>query len=150
MIKNADHVTVVVSDLAAAIEFFKLLNFVETHNVIIENEPFAKYMDIPNVKADHVTLVLHHGNKEAEPHFEIQLLHFYHPHPKTDPNIHRLDKYGYNHLCFAVDNIEDMIKKFQDKNVKVLTDILDFNDRKLIYFQGPDGIILELAELKPS
>ncbi|AWN75605.1 VOC family protein [Legionella anisa] len=150
MIKNADHVTIAVNDLPAAIEFFKLLNFIETHNVIIENEPFAKYMNIPAVKADHVTLVLYHGDKEAKPHFEIQLLHFYHPKPQMDPNIHRLDKYGYNHLCLAVDNIEEVIERLQNNNVKILSEILDFNNRKLVYFEGPNGIILELAELKKA
>jgi|SRR5580704_8979346 catechol 2,3-dioxygenase-like lactoylglutathione lyase family enzyme len=148
MIKNADHVTIAVSDLQASIEFFKLLNFIEVHRVIIENEPFAKYMNIPGVKAEHITLVLYHGDKEAKPHFEIQLLHFYHPTPKKDLHIHRLDKYGYNHLCFAVDNIEKIIEQFQSKNIKILSDILDFNNKKLVYFEGPDGIILELAELK--
>ncbi|WP_207385791.1 hypothetical protein [Legionella busanensis] len=53
-------------------------------------------------------------------------------------------------MCFAVDNIEKLIKKLQRNNIKILSDILDFNDRKLIYFEGPDGIILELAELKNS
>ncbi|WP_419420778.1 VOC family protein [Legionella sp. D16C41] len=148
MIKNADHITVVVSDLPAAIKFFNLLGFIKTHATIIEDEPFAKYMNIPNIKADHITLVLYHNNKEAEPHFEIQLLHFYNPIPKKDSYINRLDKYGYNHLCFAVDDIEELIKKLQHNDVKILSNILDFNDRKLIYFAGPDGIILELAELK--
>ncbi|STX52479.1 Uncharacterised protein [Legionella busanensis] len=91
MIKNADHITVVVSDLSSAINLFKILGFVQTHTTIIENEPFAKYMNIPNVKADHVTLVLYYGDKEAKPHFEIQLLHFYNPKPKMDSNIHRLE-----------------------------------------------------------
>jgi catechol 2,3-dioxygenase-like lactoylglutathione lyase family enzyme len=67
-----------------------------------------------------------------------------------EPNIHRLDKYGYNHLCFAVDNIDNVIERLQSNNVKILSEILDFNKRKLVYFEGPNGIILELAELKKT
>ncbi|MGM9452801.1 hypothetical protein ACTAZI_05625 [Legionella bozemanae] len=100
MIKNADHVTIAVSDLPAAIKFFKLLNFVETHAVIIENEPFTKYMNIPAVKADHVTLVLYHGEKEAKPHFEIQLLHFYHPKPQMEPNIPNYSPYPASYFKY--------------------------------------------------
>jgi len=148
MIKNADHMTIVVSDINASIHFFELFNFTKTKAVIIENEPFAKYMNISNIKADHVTLVLQHFDEEATPHFEIQLLHFHHPKPQEDTNIHRLDKLGYNHLCFAVEDIKQMIQKLKNHGVKIISDILDFHARKLVYVEGPDGIIIELAELK--
>jgi catechol 2,3-dioxygenase-like lactoylglutathione lyase family enzyme len=148
MIKNIDHMTIAVTHLEAAKEFFRLLNFVVTHEVVIENEPFAKYMNIADIKADHVSMVLYHGDKEAQPRFEIQLLHFYRPEPQQDATIHRLDKHGYNHLCFAVDDIQKEIEKLERNNVKILSDLLDFNDRILVYFEGPDGIILELAQWK--
>ena len=84
--------------------------------------------------------------KNAKPRFEIQLLHFYSPEPQQDPNHGRLDKLGYNHLCFKVDDIEEEINKLRANNVKILSDVLNFNNRKLVYLAGPDGIILELAQ----
>lgn len=142
MIKNIDHITVAVTDLEAAKKFFALLGFIEEHRVIIQGERFANYMHINGLKADHVTLVLQNSN----PRFEIQLLHFYSPEPQSDPSINRLDKLGYNHMCFVVDDIEAEIKKLTAHGVKMISDVLSFNERKLVYFEGPDGITLELAQ----
>lgn len=150
MLKNADHVTLVVSDLQTAKQFFHLLNFIEVYTTVIEGEPFSSYMSIPGLKADHVTLVLYHGDEEAKPRFEIQLLHFHHPDPQIDVNISRLDKYGYNHLCFAVTNIQECMEKLRKNNVKILSEVLHFHARKLVFFEGPDGIVLELTERESS
>ena len=141
MIKHPDHVTLCVSDLPAAKAFVELLGFNEEHAVVIEGEPFSTYMQIPEVKADHVTMVL-----PGKPRFEIQLLHFHRPVPEQDPLVHRLDKLGYNHLCLSVDDIEAEVERLKHAGVKVLSDIMDFNSRRLVYFAGPDGIVLELAE----
>ena len=58
MIKNPDHVTVVVRDLDAAKRFFALLDFEETMAVVIKGDRFADYMGLDEIEADHVTLVL--------------------------------------------------------------------------------------------
>ncbi|KTD68680.1 MULTISPECIES: VOC family protein [Legionella] len=142
MIKNIDHVTVAVTNLLTAKEFFSHLGFVEERSVIIEGERFANYMHIKNLKADHVTLVL----QDSNPRFEIQLLHFYSPEPQYDPYINRLDKVGYNHICFVVDDIEFEIEKLKSNGVRIISDILSFHKRKLVYIEGPDGIIVELAQ----
>lgn len=142
MIKNADHITVAVRDLDAAISFFKHLNFYEEHRVIIEGEPFASYMRIPELKADHVTLVLQH----SEPRFEIQVLRFYSPTPQSDPHINRLDKLGYNHLCFAVDDIESEVARLSSEGIHFISTILEFNDKKLVYLEGPENITIELGQ----
>ncbi len=139
--KHADHVTLAVRDLPAAKAFVELLGFHEEHSVVIEGEPFATYMRIPNLKADHVTMVL-----PGEPRFEIQLLHFYSPTPQEDPLIGRLDKPGYNHLCFAVDDINAEVERLRAAGVQMLSDVMNFNGRLLAYFEGPEGITLELAQ----
>lgn len=142
MMKAIDHVTIAVSDLARAKSFFALLGFVEELAVIIQGEQFEHYMGINDLKADHVTLVL----EDSNPRFEIQLLHFYSPKPQANSSINRLDKLGYNHICFKVDNLEAEVQKLKDNGVRIISDILHFHKRQLVYFEGPDGIILELAQ----
>ncbi len=142
MIKSADHVTVAVKDLDAAIEFFGKLGFYEEHRVVISGEPFESYMRIPDLKADHITLVL----KDCNPRFEIQVLRFHNPTPQHDPHINRLDKLGYNHLCFAVDNITEEVARLKQCGVTFINKIMDFNNKKLVYLEGPEGIIIELGE----
>ena len=70
-----DHMTVVVSDLDGAKEFFGLLGFVERIAVVAQGEAISRYMGIADWEADHVTLVL----EGAPVHQEVQLLRFHHP-----------------------------------------------------------------------
>ncbi len=97
MIKNFDHVTVCVRDLEAAKNFFSLLGFEEDKRVIIAGEPFAGYMGVADIQADHLTMVV----PGLSPRLEVQLLHYRHPQAQADPVIERLDKLGFNHICFA-------------------------------------------------
>ena len=72
MILNPDHVTIAVADAGTAIEFFALLGFRKGHVATIDGGLPARYMGMPGMKAQHITLVL----EGADPHFEIQLLEF--------------------------------------------------------------------------
>jgi hypothetical protein len=66
------------------------LGFKEAVSVVIAGEPFASYMGVPGIEADHVTLVL----ENASPRSEIQLLHYRHPEPLPDPHIRDSTKLG--------------------------------------------------------
>ncbi|ODN43518.1 VOC family protein [Piscirickettsia litoralis] len=140
MIKSYDHLTIAVTNLESAKEFFQILGFETTHDLVIEGEPFSTFMDIKNLKAQHVTL------KHQAANVEIQLLYFYSPEPQTDPHIGRLDKLGYNHLCFGVKDIEAVVETLKTKKIKILSHIMTFNSRKLVYIRGPEGVVIELAE----
>jgi catechol 2,3-dioxygenase-like lactoylglutathione lyase family enzyme len=75
-----DHVTIAVANAATAIEFFELLGFRKQHVTMIDGGPPARYMGMPDMEAQHITLAL----EGAEPRFEIQLLEF-DPRPPDDP-----------------------------------------------------------------
>jgi len=55
-----DHLTIVVRDIDRAKAFFALLGFKEAISVVIAGEPFAGYMGVSGIEAEHVTLVLEH------------------------------------------------------------------------------------------
>jgi catechol 2,3-dioxygenase-like lactoylglutathione lyase family enzyme len=138
-------VTVAVTDRAGAIEFFALLGFRNTHEQTIDGGEPAQYMGMPDMKAQHITLVL----DGAEPHFEIQLLEFDPaPGPDADPGAHptNLRRLGYNHLAFRVDDIESATAHLVANGVTLLSDEMDYISRKLRLFEGPEGITLELVE----
>jgi catechol 2,3-dioxygenase-like lactoylglutathione lyase family enzyme len=142
MIKNFDHATVVVRDLEKAKAFFKLLGFKEDKSVVISGEVFSLYMGIDNIEAEHVTLVL----PNATPRMEVQILKYRHPEPLSDQNITKLNKLGYNHVCFAVDNIEKQVSELKEQGITTRNQIMDFHSRKLVYIFGPEDITVELAE----
>jgi catechol 2,3-dioxygenase-like lactoylglutathione lyase family enzyme len=142
MILHVDHVTVVVRDVAQAKAFFALLGFDEEKSVVISGELFARYMGVKGIEAEHVTLV----SKQATPRFEIQLLRYIRPERLPDADLTNLARPGYNHICFAVKDLEEEVKRLTSHGVSLRNEVMDFHDRKLVFLSGPEGITVELAE----
>ena len=136
-----DHLTVVVEDLDAAKGFFALLGFVESVAVVASGSRVSDYMGIPDWESDHVTLVL----DGAPVHQEIQLLRFHRPPVQPDPETGTLDRVGFNHVCFRVDDLEAMLAHLAAHGVTPRNEVLDYHRRKLVFLDGP-GIVVELAE----
>lgn len=142
MVKRFDHVTIVVRDVEKAKIFFGLLGFEEAISVVISREEMSNYMGIDGIEAEHVTLAL----ADASPPQEVQLLKYRHPDPIPDPNITKLNKLGFNHVCFAVGDLEAELRKLRANGVEPKNEIMDFHDRKLVFIPGPEGITLELLQ----
>ena len=143
VLRNPDHVTIAVANAATAIEFFELLGFRKQHVAMIDGGPPARYMGMPDMKAQHITLEL----EGAQPHFEIQLLEF-DPTPLADldelPT--NLRRRGYNHVAFRVDDITAVSDHLVANGVKMLSDEMDYISRRVRFFEGPEGITLELVQ----
>ncbi len=141
--RNPDHITIAVVDAATAISFFELLGFRKDHVVRIDGDAPARYMGMPDMKAEHITLVL----EGSSPRFEIQLLEF-DPTSADDPGAHptNLRRRGYNHVAFRVDDIATSTARLEANGVRMLSEELDYLSRKLRLFEGPEGITLELVE----
>ena len=142
MIMHFDHVTIVVRDTEEAKSFFALLGFVEQQRVVISGEQFSTYMGIPGIEAEHVTLALPH----TTPHLEVQLLRYRHPQPIVDPDVLKLNKLGFNHICLAVDDIDAEVQRLSANGVRIRNEIMQFHDRKLVFLCGPEGVTVELAQ----
>jgi len=142
MIKHFDHITFVVRDVEAAKQFFGLLGFNEDKSVVIAGPQFSTYMGVEGIEAEHVTLVL----TNVSPRTEVQLLKYHHPDPLPDPAIRNLTKLGFNHVCFAVDDLEAEVARLKAKGVRLRNEIMEFRKRKLVFLSGPEGITVELAE----
>ena len=142
MILHIDHVTVVVRDVGKAKDFFALLGFVEEKSAVISGPTFARYMGVEGIEAEHVTLV----SKQSKPRFEIQLLRYIQPTHLPDTDVANLAKLGYNHICFAVTDLDAEVERLTSQGVSLRTEVLDFHARKLVFLSGPEGITVELAE----
>lgn len=140
MVKNFDHITLVVRDVVAAKRFFALLGFRETQSVVISGKVMEDYMGVKAIEADHITLAI------ENPHTEVQLVHYHHPDVIVDPNIDQLNKLGFNHVCFSVDDLEAEVARLTASGVILRNKILDFHNRKLVFLYGPENITVELAQ----
>ena len=64
----------------------------------------------------------------------------------VDPNIDKLYKLGFNHVCFAVDDLDAEVAKLTAAGVKLRNEVMNFHNRKLVFVRGPEDITVELAE----
>ena len=142
MFLSPDHITFAVTDAEAAIEFFELLGFREGHVATIDGGEPARYMGMPDMKAQHITLDL-----EGDSGFQIQLLHF-DPEPdvSTPETETRLRRVGFNHLALRVKDIHAATAHLEAHGVKMLNEEMDYISRRLRFFEGPEQITLELVE----
>ena len=142
MIKRFDHLTIVVTDIAAAKRFFGLLGFREDISVVISGDKFARYMGVPGIEAEHVTLVA----DGVEPRTEIQLLRYLKPDALPDPEIRNLCKLGFNHVCFAVDDLDAVLARMTANGFAARNEVMEFHRRKLVFLVGPEGVTVELSQ----
>ena len=140
MIRSFDHVTIVVRDVEGAKRFFALLGFKETRTAVISGKIMEDYMGIKDIEADHITLAI------ENPHTEVQLLHYRRPSPIADADIGKLNKLGFNHICFAVDDLDSEVAKLTAAGVRLRNNVMDFHNRKLVFLRGPEDITVELAQ----
>jgi catechol 2,3-dioxygenase-like lactoylglutathione lyase family enzyme len=142
MISNFDHVTLAVTDLDEATRFFGLLGFEVDKSVVISGNEMDEYMGVPDLEADHVTLVIPH----VQPRQEVQLLRYHHPGPTIDEGSGDLRRTGFNHVCFRVPSVDALLDVLADAGVKPRNRPMLFHDRKLVFLNGPSNVVVELAE----
>jgi len=141
VIERIDHLNVVVSDLDRTKEFFCLLGFREGIHSELDAHFLEKVTGIRGARGRFVSL--HHPGSGMA----IELLKFdADTRPADDPG--QADRIGYRHLAFAVADIEETVRRLQEAGVEFLSPIQTWEKtgKKLVYFRGPDGILLELAE----
>jgi catechol 2,3-dioxygenase-like lactoylglutathione lyase family enzyme len=102
----------------------------------------SRYMGIPEWEADHVTMKL----VAAPTHQEVQLLRFHHPTLPDNPSESNLARLGFNHVCFAVDDLDATLAVLEEGGVQARNDVMHFHDRRLVFLVGPGEVTIELAE----
>ena len=137
-----DHVTIVVTDLDDATRFFAALGFTESQSVVVSGPTIAAYMGIPDWEANHVTLV----DRGAPVHQEIQLLRFHRPDAAVDDGSGDLSRTGFSHLCLRVDDLDAAVARLAEAGRPPRNEVMAFHDRRLVFFDGPAGVVIELAE----
>ena len=79
---------------------------------------------------------------------EIQLLRFHHPVVEIDERSGDLARSGFNHVCFRVDDLDETLERFAALGHTPRNSVMDFHDRRLVFLDGPAGVVIELAEWK--
>jgi catechol 2,3-dioxygenase-like lactoylglutathione lyase family enzyme len=144
MITRIDHVNIVVRDLEKAKQFFLDLGFEARadREGALEGAWIERVTKLKNAKGYYCTLTLPGAQTN------IELIQYDSPEDKDDPLISKPNHVGFRHIAFAVDDIEEIVTRLKDKKVELFSEMQSYAaaNKKLCYFLGPEGIILELAQ----
>ncbi len=142
MLNKIDHINVVVSNIDEAKSFFIQLGFTIGDESELSGEWISSIVALPNARARYATLKLQ-GTET-----NLELIEYFNPPSERDPNIDKANQMGFRHIAFEVENIDEVVQDLKDKGIKFISTIHAYpkTGKRLVYFWGPDGILLELAQ----
>ena len=142
VIKQIDHLAIVVTDLERSKKFFEILGFQETIRSTLDAAFLESVTGIKEAAGSFV------GMKHETNQLVIELLQFSSPKPVPDPDCGYPSRIGFRHLAFSVKDIENTVARLKEFGVEFLSPIRTWEKtgKRLVYFHGPDGILMELAQ----
>lgn len=142
MLKKINHINLVVSELDEAKAFFIQLGFTVGDESELSGEWITSIVALPDVRARYATLKL----PGAETNLE--LIEYINPPSERDPDMSKPNQMGFRHIAFEVENIDELVQDLKNKGIKFISSIHTYpkTGKRLVYFWGPDGILLELAQ----
>jgi catechol 2,3-dioxygenase-like lactoylglutathione lyase family enzyme len=136
-----DHVTLVIEDLDAAIEFFRELGMDLEGRTSVDGDAIDQLTGMDRSEAD-IAMV-----RTPDGHGRIELTHYRHPRattlePGAPPNT-----LGFRQVMFEVDDIDATVARLRRRGSRLIGEVVPFGDTyRLGYLRGPEGIIVALAQ----
>ena len=148
-----DHVNLVVEDLEGMTSFYRdVLGLAVSKRVTITGPWVAATVGLSDVHAEVVYLELAVGPR-------IELIRYNRPPLPRPSGVDKPTAPGLRHLAVRVDDIDAATSRLRDGGVEFFSDVQTVPEtqvsyaggvrKRLIYFQDPEGNLLELCEYKP-
>jgi len=149
-----DHVNIVVDDLERMVAFYRdKLGLRETKRVTITGDWVATTVGLSDVHADVVYLDLQSGPR-------VELIRYNRPHMSRPAGTDKPNAPGLRHMAFRIDDIDALVAKLSAAGVKFFSSIQAVPEtqvtyaggvrKRIVYFQDPEGNLLEFCEYKAS
>lgn len=141
MLKKIDHINIVVENIDLVVKFFKDIGLEEVANGYLEGDWLNNTVGLKNAKANYIALTI--PNTETK----IEIIKYLTPKGALVVDSKANDM-GYRHIAFEVEDIEIEVEKLRGKDIKLFSNIQIYpkNGKKLVYFYGPENIIIEYAQ----
>jgi catechol 2,3-dioxygenase-like lactoylglutathione lyase family enzyme len=147
-----DHVNLVVEDLEKMIAFYRdALGLSLTKRVTISGQWIGAVVGLGDVNAEVVYLDFPQGPR-------IELIRYNAPITGRPAGVDKPNAPGLRHMAFKVDDINILVARLQQAGVRFFSDVQSVPQsqvtyaggvrKRLVYFQDPEGNLLELCEYK--
>ena len=141
-IKRLDHISVVVDDLPAAIDFFTALGMTVEGKGALEGDWVDRINALEGIQVDIVMM------RTPDGHGKLELTKFRNP-PlvKIEPAIAPSNALGLRSVMFTVKSVDDSVARLRAQGGELIGDVVQYEDKyRLCYMRGPAGVIVALAE----
>lgn len=140
-VKRMDNVGIVFEDLDAAVEFFKELGLELEGRADIEGEWAGR---VTGLGDQHVEIAM---MRTPDGHSRLELSRFIRPDVIADNRKAPVNALGYLRVMFAVDNLDDTLKRLAKHGAEVVGEVVNYQAvYRLCYIRGPEGVLIGLAE----
>lgn len=141
-IKSLHHVSVVVDDLPAAIDFFTTLGMAVEGEMPIEGPWVDRVNGLDDVQVDIVMM------RTPDGHGRLELTKFRNPKlVDIEPSIPPPNALGLRSVMFAVENLDETVASLRAAGAELVGEAAQYGDMyRLCYMRGPGAIIVALAE----
>jgi catechol 2,3-dioxygenase-like lactoylglutathione lyase family enzyme len=141
-IKRLDHISVVVEDLDAAIDFFTALGMSVGGRARVGGPWVDRINALDGIQVDIVMM------RTPDGHGQLELTKFLSPElVPLEPAVAPPNALGLRSVMFAVDSVDDTVARLQSKGGELIGEVVQYEDKyRLCYMRGPAGIIVSLAE----
>ena len=140
-IQRLEHVSIVVDDLPAAIEFFVELGLELQGEGSVGGRSVDRVVGLDGVRAEVAMLQTPDG------HARLELSKFHSPPSQGGDRHAPANTPGIRHVSFAVEDIDAVVAGLRARGVELVGELERYEDMyRLCYVRGPEGIIVELAE----
>ena len=141
-IKRMDHVSVVVDDLPAAVDFFTTLGMALEGETPVEGAWVDRVNGLDRVQVDIVMMWTPDG------HGRLELTKFRNPKlVKIEPGIAPPNTPGLRSVMSTVESVDDTGARLRANGAEIVGEVAQYEDKyRLSYVRGPAGIIVALAE----
>ena len=142
MIQNLDRVSIVDSSLSESKTFFQSIGFALEDEADLQGDWISAMVGLEDVHARYAKLSLSGSNTKVE------LMEYVTPPSGSDADMSKANQLGLRHIAFEVADIDAMAERLRELGVELLSDVQTYEPtgKKLVYFKGPDDILMELAQ----
>ncbi len=142
LLSTIDHLNIVVHDLDQVADFFVLLGFEIEDRAELSGAWISKIVGLENVQAEYVKLHL------PDSDVRLELIRYDAPASEMEIQENKANDQGFRHLAFAVSEIDAVVERLSGEGIEFLSPVHTYEKtgKRLVYFRGPEGILLELAE----
>ncbi len=140
---SINHINIVVGNLEQTADFFQLLGFTRVREKTISGPWLDTVTGLSSAEARYAALF--HPDSPVR----LELLQFSSPEGRTDGETARANQIGYRHIALEVKHIEETAALLERSGYPCRSaPATNSYGHSMCYVVGPDGILVELLQLK--